>query len=67
MKKLLTLMMVVMVSLTSFAQKDVTKFLGIPVDGTVAAMKQKLMAKGFNSRHIMKTNLKGLSMGLKFM
>ena len=47
MKKLLTLMMVVMVSLTSFAQKDVTKFLGIPVDGTVAAMKQKLMAKGF--------------------
>lgn len=30
MKKLLTLMMVVMVSLTSFAQKDVTKFLGIP-------------------------------------
>ncbi len=47
MKKLLTLMMVVMVSLTSFAQKDVTKFLGIPVDGTVASMKQKLMAKGF--------------------
>ena len=27
MKKLLTLMMLVMVSLTSFAQKDVTKFL----------------------------------------
>mgnify|MGYP007048165971 CR=1 FL=1 len=48
MKKLLTLMMVVMVSLSSFAQKDVTKFLGIPVDGTVAAMKQKLIAKGFS-------------------
>ena len=47
MKNLLTLMMVVMVSLSSFAQKDVTKFLGIPVDGTVSEMKQKLIAKGF--------------------
>lgn len=49
MKKLLTLMMVVMVSLTSFAQKDVTKFLGIPVDGTVSEMRQKLIDKGFES------------------
>ena len=30
-----------------FAQKDVTTFLGIPVDGTEAAMRQKLVAKGF--------------------
>lgn len=29
------------------AQKDVTKFLGIPVDGTKAEMIQKLKAKGF--------------------
>lgn len=47
MKKLLTLMIVVMMSAISFAQNDVTKFLGIPVDGTVAEMKAKLMAKGF--------------------
>lgn len=30
-----------------YAQKDVTKFLGIPVDGTKQAMIQKLKAKGF--------------------
>ena len=30
-----------------FAQKDVTTFLGIPVDGTMSEMKQKLQAKGF--------------------
>lgn len=30
-----------------YAQKDVTKFLGIPVDGTKSAMIQKLKAKGF--------------------
>lgn len=42
------MMMVMMVSFASFAQnKDVTRFLGIPVDGTVASMKQKLKAKGF--------------------
>lgn len=47
MKKLLTLMIVAMMSVVSFAQNDVTKFLGIPIDGTVAEMKAKLMAKGF--------------------
>lgn len=30
-----------------YAQKDVTKFLGIPIDGTKQAMIQKLKAKGF--------------------
>lgn len=28
-------------------KSDVTMFLGIPVDGTVSSMKQKLIAKGF--------------------
>lgn len=32
---------------TMNAQKDVTTFLGIPVDGTKTEMRQKLMAKGF--------------------
>jgi len=39
--------------ITSFfvsAQKDVTTFLGIPVDGTKSAMKQKLIAKGFKPK-----------------
>lgn len=34
-------------SIGVFAQKDVTKFLGIPVDGTKSEMIQKLKAKGF--------------------
>lgn len=34
-------------TLYAYAQKDVTKFLGIPVDGTKAEMIQKLKAKGF--------------------
>lgn len=39
--------MAMMLALTTFAQKDVTKFLGIPVDGTKAQMIAKLKAKGF--------------------
>ncbi|MBR6445367.1 MAG: hypothetical protein IKS94_02890 [Prevotella sp.] len=35
------------VSMTATAQKDVTKFLGIPVDGTKSSMIQKLKTKGF--------------------
>ena len=39
MKKLVIMMIAMMVSFASFAQnKDVTKFLGIPVDGTVASV-----------------------------
>lgn len=47
MKKLLTLAMLVMLSVMMYAQKNVTKFLGIPVDGTKTEMIQKLKAKGF--------------------
>lgn len=36
-------------TLSSFAQKDVTKFLGIPIDGTKPDMIQKLKAKGFTT------------------
>ena len=35
------------ISITISAQKDVTKFLGIPVDGFKSEMKQKLIAKGY--------------------
>ena len=47
MKKLLSLIMLFVFSTVLYAQKDVTKFLGIPVDGTKTAMIQKLKAKGF--------------------
>lgn len=42
------MMIAMVISFASFAQnKDVTTFLGIPVDGTVSSMKQKLVSKGF--------------------
>ena len=47
MKKLLSVAMSLMFFVTAHAQKDVTTFLGIPVDGTKTAMTQNLKAKGF--------------------
>ncbi len=37
----------VLVSTLAFGQKEVTKFLGIPVDGTKTEMRKKLVEKGF--------------------
>ena len=48
MKRLLFIVLAMIATITSCAQqKDVTSFLGIPVDGTVLSMKQKLVSKGF--------------------
>ena len=47
MKKLLSLFVMLMLSIALHAQHNVTKFLGIPVDGTKASMSQKLKNKGF--------------------
>ena len=47
MKRLLLLLLLV-TSTSVFAQKEVTKFLGIPVDGYKSEMIQKLKAKGYN-------------------
>lgn len=47
MKKLLSIVVLLIWTVASYAQQDVTKFLGIPVDGTKSAMIQKLKAKGF--------------------
>jgi len=48
MKRLLFIVLAMIATITSFAQqKDVTSFLGIPVDGTASSMKQKLVSKGF--------------------
>ncbi len=46
MKKLFLMLMLV-ASTTVFAQKEITKFLGIPVDGFKSEMIQKLKAKGY--------------------
>ena len=47
MKNLLSLLVMLMLSTALHAQHNVTKFLGIPVDGTKASMIQKLKKKGF--------------------
>lgn len=47
MKKILFLLMAMLLSFSMYAQKDVTTFLGIPIDGTKAVMRQKLISKGF--------------------
>jgi len=47
MKKLLITTLLLILTIATNAQKDVTKFLGIPIDGTKAAMIEKLKAKGF--------------------
>ena len=49
MKKLLTITMLLISSIFVYAQQDVTKFLGVPVDGSKSEMIQKLKAKGYTS------------------
>lgn len=49
MKKLFTLTFLLLLSVAAWAQKDVTRFLGIPVDGTKSEMIRKLKEKGFRS------------------
>ena len=47
MKKILLFLVLCFISIFSMAQTDVTKFLGIPVDGSKSEMIRKLNAKGF--------------------
>ena len=47
MKKLLSLVLLLACSAVSYAQNEVTQFLGIPVDGSKSEMIQKLKAKEF--------------------
>lgn len=59
MKKILTVAVTFMLALSMYAEKDVTKFLGIPVDGTKSEMISKLKAKGFTSTSYDKEILEG--------
>ncbi len=47
MKKILSIVILLAISIALHAQKDVTCFLGIPIDGSKPEMMQKLKAKGF--------------------
>jgi hypothetical protein len=48
-----------LLSVSLYAQKDVTQFLGIPVDGTKSEMIAKLKAKGYTSNSLDKNILVG--------
>ena len=52
MKKTLLSLLLCMLAVVGNAQNDVTKFLGIPVDGYKADMKQKLISKGFTPQKV---------------
>lgn len=58
-------LLVAAVTLCANAQKDVTKFLGIPVDGSKTEMIQKLKAKGFKPSSQDKNILEGIFNGRK--
>lgn len=47
MKRIFAILSCIFVAFTILAQKDVTKFLGIPVDGSKSEMIRKLKTKGF--------------------
>lgn len=47
MRKFFYIISLILLSLTTYAQKDVTQFLGISLDGTKEEMFRKLKAKGF--------------------
>lgn len=47
MKHFISILFTIFFSFTLFAQEDVTKFLGIPVDGYKNEMRRKLEAKGY--------------------
>lgn len=61
MRKFLTLLAMIAISASVFAQKEVTKFMGIPVDGSPSEMIKKLKAKGFTTdeavMHLVKLGL----------
>lgn len=49
MKKILSITMLLMLSIFAYAQQDVTRFLGIPIDGSKTEMVRKLKEKGFRN------------------
>lgn len=59
MKQLIMSVVIAMFAVCASAQKDVTRFLGIPVDGTKTEMIQKLKAKGFRPTTYDKETLEG--------
>lgn len=59
MKRIIVYFFFIFVAVCAYSQRDVTQFLGIPVDGSKSAMIQKLKAKGFHSNSHHKDVLDG--------
>ena len=59
MRRTLSVAILLVISVSLFAQKDVTKFMGIPIDGFKPEMIQKLKEKGFVSSASDKNILEG--------
>lgn len=57
MRKLLVIVVTILYTVSCFAQKDVTKFLGFPVDGTQSEMIKNLKSKGFKLSNVSGTNV----------
>lgn len=49
MQKIVVVLLLLLCNIYAHAQKDVTRFLGIPVDGSKTEMVRKLKAKGFTT------------------
>ena len=49
MKRITATLFAILMSMATYAQKDVTKFLGIPIDGAMSTMITKLKTKGFKT------------------
>lgn len=64
MKKIIVGFITFLFALCTYAQKDVTQFLGIPVDGSKSEMIQKLKAKGFRPNPLIKDALDGKFNGM---
>lgn len=64
MKKLVVTFILFFVVVCTYSQKDVTQFLGIPIDGSKHAMTQKLKAKGFQPLSYDKDVLEGTFNGV---
>lgn len=52
MKRVLAILAMTLCVITMFGQKDVTTFLGIPVDGYKSEMRKKLISKGFAAKTV---------------
>lgn len=59
MKKLIVIFILIFSVICASAKKDVTQFLGIPIDGSKSAMIRKLKAKGFRANSYNKDILEG--------